>query len=46
VGDGWRTDYQVVSESIRRKIEYAVIYKSQSFSSHLPVIIDYDIEDL
>ena len=46
VGDGWRTDYQVVSESLRRKVEYGVIYKSQAFSSHLPVIIDYDIEDL
>jgi len=46
VGDGWRTDYQVISESIRRKVEYAVIYKSQAFSSHLPVIIDYDIEEL
>ncbi len=45
VGDGWRTDYQVVSESLRRKVEYAVVYKSQAFSSHLPVIVDYDIEE-
>jgi exodeoxyribonuclease III len=44
-GDGWRTDYQVVSESIRRKVEYAIGYKAQTFSSHLPVIIDYDIEE-
>lgn len=46
VGDGWRTDYQIVSEAIRRKVEYGVIYKKQAFSSHMPVIIDYDIEDL
>ncbi len=46
VGDGWRTDYQVVSDDIRKKIEYAVTYKNQVFSSHLPVMIDYDIEEL
>lgn len=46
VGDGWRSDYQVVSEEVQRKIEYAVTYKNQVFSSHLPVIVDYDIEEL
>lgn len=46
LGDGWRTSYQVVSDAIKRKIEYAAIYKTQVFSSHLPVIVDYDIEDL
>lgn len=46
VGDGWRVDYQVVSESLKRKVEYAMIYKTQTFSSHLPVIVDYDIEEL
>ena len=46
VGDGWRTDYQVVSDDIQRKIEYAVTYKNQIFSSHLPVIVDYDIDEL
>ena len=45
-GDGWRTDYQVVSEAIKRKIDYAAIYKTQAFSSHLPVIVDYDLESL
>ncbi len=44
-GDGWRTDFQVVSEHIQPKVEYATIYKTQAFSSHLPVIIDYDIDD-
>jgi len=42
--DGWRTDFQVVSNELKSRIEYAAIYKTQSFSSHSPVIIDYDIE--
>lgn len=43
-GDGWRTDLQVISGELRNRVEYAAIYKNQLFSSHLPVIIDYDIE--
>lgn len=43
-GDGWRTDLQVVSNNLRNKVEYGVIYKNKQFSSHLPVIMDYDIE--
>jgi exodeoxyribonuclease-3 len=43
-GEGWRTDFQIVSASIAPKVEYGAIYKNQQFSSHLPVIVDYDIE--
>lgn len=43
-GDGWRTDLQVVSSSLKNRVEYAMIYKRQQFSSHLPVIVDYDLE--
>ncbi|WP_317932137.1 exodeoxyribonuclease III [Halioxenophilus sp. WMMB6] len=43
-GDGWRTDLQVVSNNLKNRVEYGVIYKNREFSSHLPVIIDYDIE--
>ncbi len=43
-GDGWRTDYQVTSNNLKNRVEYGVIYKTQQFSSHLPVIMDYDIE--
>lgn len=43
-GEGWRTDFQVVSAPIGNRVEHAAIYKSQQFSSHLPVIIDYDLE--
>lgn len=46
VEDGMRVDYQVISEGIRSKVEYAALYKTRRFSSHLPVIVDYDIEDL
>ena len=46
LGDGqaWRTDLQIVSASLKNHIEYAIIYKNQQFSSHQPVIVDYDIE--
>lgn len=45
-GPGWRTDFQVVSGSLRNRVEYAVLYKAKTFSSHLPVIVDYDMETL
>lgn len=41
--DGRRVDFQLVSGSLRHKIEYGAIYKTQSFSSHAPVIMDYDL---
>ncbi|MFT6387048.1 MAG: exodeoxyribonuclease-3 [Cellvibrionaceae bacterium] len=43
-GDAWRTDLQIVSASLKNRVEYSMIYKKQQFSSHLPVIVDYDIE--
>jgi exodeoxyribonuclease-3 len=43
-GDGWRTDLQVISDSLKPRVEYGVIYKNRQFSSHSPVIMDYDIE--
>jgi exodeoxyribonuclease-3 len=43
-GDAWRSDLQIVSSSLSQKIDYAMIYKNKLFSSHLPIIIDYDIE--
>lgn len=42
--NGWRTDFQVVSEGLQYQIDYGAIYKSQAFSSHAPVIMDYDLE--
>ncbi len=42
--DGMRVDYQVVSPELKPKVEYGAIYKTQSFSNHAPLIMDYDIE--
>lgn len=45
-GDGWRTDFQVISKDLSKQVEYAVIYTANQFSSHAPVIVDYDLESL
>jgi exodeoxyribonuclease-3 len=42
--DGWRVDYQVVSSGLKPTIEYGAIYKNQVFSSHAPLMMDYDYE--
>jgi exodeoxyribonuclease-3 len=41
---GLRTDTHIVSGSLVGRIDYATIYTGEAFSSHAPVIIDYDIE--
>jgi exodeoxyribonuclease-3 len=43
-GNAMRTDLQVLSHGLRNNIEYGLIYKKQAFSSHAPLIMDYDIE--
>ena len=40
---GWRLDYQIAHPSIKDKIAKASIYKSEKFSDHAPLIIDYTI---
>lgn len=42
--NGWRVDYQIVSSGLKPFIEYGAIYKNQVFSSHAPLIMDYDYE--
>ncbi len=42
--DAWRIDYQVVSPGLKDVVEYGVIYKNQIFSSHRPVIMDYEYD--
>ena len=42
--NGWRIDYQIVSSGLKSAIEYGAIYKKQAFSSHAPLIMDYDYE--
>jgi exodeoxyribonuclease-3 len=41
---GWRIDYQVVSAELGGAIKSAAIYKSERFSDHAPLTIDYDWE--
>jgi exodeoxyribonuclease III len=43
-GDGWRTDLQIISESLAPKVEYASHYHGRAFSSHAPLIVDYDLD--
>lgn len=40
--NGWRADFQLISTGLKKHVEYATIYKGQEFSTHAPVIIDYD----
>ena len=40
---GWRIDYQIVSPDLKDKISSASVYKSQRFSDHSPLIIDYTL---
>ena len=42
--NGQRVDFQLVSESLASMVEYGAIYKNQVFSTHAPLIIDYDFQ--
>ncbi|MEH6580686.1 MAG: exodeoxyribonuclease III [Halioglobus sp.] len=42
--NGWRSDFHVISSGLKYSVDYGAIYKSKDFSSHAPVIMDYDIE--
>ena len=39
---GWRIDYQIATPTIAKKAQNATIYKTERFSDHAPLIIDYD----
>lgn len=41
---GWRSDLQIISEGLKPVVEYGAIYKTQAFSNHAPLIMDFDIE--
>ncbi len=41
---GWRIDYQVISDNLKEKVVAADIYKSQRFSDHAPLILDYKLD--
>lgn len=42
--NGLRTDYHIISQGLKYAVDYGVIYKIKEFSTHAPVIMDYDIE--
>jgi len=42
--NGLRTDYHLVSAGMKYSIEYGAIHKSHEFSSHAPIIMDYDLD--
>ncbi|QWD31737.1 exodeoxyribonuclease III [Polynucleobacter paneuropaeus] len=39
---GWRIDYQIATPAIAASAKKASVYKSERFSDHAPLIIDYD----
>ncbi len=42
--NGWRSDFHVISKGLKYAVDYGAIYKTKVFSSHAPVIMDYDVE--
>ena len=41
---GWRIDYQMATPGIAAKANAAAVYKTERFSDHAPLSIDYDFE--
>ena len=39
---GWRIDYQIATSGIAASAKQASIYKTERFSDHAPLIVDYD----
>jgi exodeoxyribonuclease-3 len=39
---GWRIDYQIITPGLAAKITHTDVYRSEKFSDHAPLIIDYD----
>jgi exodeoxyribonuclease-3 len=39
---GWRIDYQIATPEIASKATGVLVYKTDRFSDHSPLIIDYD----
>ena len=40
---GWRIDYQMITPQLAPHVRAASIYRTERFSDHAPVTIDYDI---
>ncbi len=41
---GYRVDYQLITQGLRHTVQSGGIYTNKEFSSHAPVIMDYDWE--
>jgi exodeoxyribonuclease-3 len=41
---GWRIDYQLATPSLAAKAHTVSVYKTQRFSDHAPLTIDYDLK--
>ena len=39
---GWRLDYQVVTPGLKDKVIRTEIYKTERFSDHAPLTMDYE----
>jgi exodeoxyribonuclease III len=42
---GWRIDYQVISPSLRDKLEVCAIAPDPRFSDHAPYVVDYQVDN-
>ncbi|MET0807373.1 MAG: endonuclease/exonuclease/phosphatase family protein, partial [Pseudoxanthomonas sp.] len=40
---GWRIDYQIVTPSLRERLQACSIHTATRFSDHAPFIVDYAI---
>jgi exodeoxyribonuclease III len=40
---GWRIDYHIVTPGLRQSIRKAAVYKTQRFSDHAPLTLDYKL---
>ena len=41
---GWRIDYHVTTPGLAERVRAVEIYKTQRFSDHAPLVLDYDFE--
>lgn len=41
---GWRLDYQLVTPALVDTVKSAEVYKTQKFSDHAPLIMEYDFD--
>ncbi|MFV0478216.1 MAG: exodeoxyribonuclease III [Parahaliea sp.] len=42
--NGLRSDFQLISKELKYRVDYGAIYTAKAFSTHAPIIMDYDIE--